>query len=166
MTKSKQSFSLNASYAIIFVKGLKGQRKKYSMFTGLGSFTEEHKHFFLMFYTNFREQDPRKSLGSTEMGENALSELLPWPLRSLLAQFAPCSGGRWWHKVQNVGGWLNETWGKKWSRRLSFEEVSLVRSSEWVGKKGASASSNLSHGDPGGQIGNPVHNPPPLSFVP
>lgn len=37
-----------------------------------------------------------------------------------------------------------------------------MRSSERVGKKGASASSNLSPGDPGGQIGNPVHSPPPL----
>lgn len=72
------------------------------MFTGFGSFAEEHEHFFLMFYTDFRERDPQKSLGSTEMGENALGELLPWPLQPLLPQFAPCSGGKWWHRVQNM----------------------------------------------------------------
>lgn len=68
-------------------------------------------------------------------------------------------------RVQNMWrGWLNEALEgekKKLSQWLSFEEVCLVQSSERVGKKGASTSSNLSSGDPGGQIGNPVHSLPP-----
>lgn len=142
--------------------------KKHSMTTRFGSFPKEHRHVFEKF-KKIQFSKSKSNWGPVEVWEKVLASCgSPNPSQPLSSQFTPLLWRDAVTECKTCRGVVKRDFRrekKKLNQWLSFEEVCLVQSSERVGKKGASTSSNLSSGDPGGQIGNPVHSLPPTPFV-